>query len=948
MFVSKAIRAMLMSRVLAAGCTVLLLCGTILAAGIEGQERDYLREALASFTISEQELGFDKMWVRDDTFRLSIVTKLMDNPLEVPAFIAEEGNCCDAVNGGALSGLLLHQAALMDAPLPQGFDISFSEREQNVFYSAALPDEANSAVSIILSAFARALPHLNEAMAALSDKEIKSLLVNGPIIWCEDTLEADSLQGVLYAEAGLPFDTTELEVDSMLHSITKMDKKALFTASMIIQRGIEQAVEVLENVAFVEDTAILFEGDVDFGTIIVGGAGNNTYSDDYAIIIDFSGDDTYRGRCATGIGRLADPFGVVIDLAGNDLYASERVCNFGAGILGCGVLYDGGGNDVYRSGHNALGAGLFGTGIVIDREGRDLYEGGYFTQGASLVGSGILFDGSGDDVFRAFDWAQGFGSVFGYGLLISKGGDDIYSAGSRYAHAPLRPNDYRSFAQGFGMGFRPDAGGGIGFLYDTGGNDFYNAEVYAQATSYWYSLGMLLDRAGNDYYNACQYSQGAGIHLSIGILVDESGDDHYFSRFGPSQGEGHDLAIGFLIDRKGNDNYMVSGGQGVGLTNSCGIFIDSEGDDLYASSERLGQGSANRARGFGGFGGFFDMGGRDTYPKSRMGEDESVWSCGIYGIGYDVESAERPEEPAFPQRDTLDAGLSVERVFEVASLWEVGDNRERVRHARERLIDMGRSAMLYIVEQKMDTKSSLELRSMEEVARAHPDSSEAFLLELLQDESRKKRANAVWLLGKIASKKSVAHLITMLDEQRNFLLRHTIINALGEIEERQATDAIIPFLTDERERVRITAARALGSLEDPDAIVPLLHALEDHFFTVRVAGENSIVAIGDPAVEPLLKMVKNTRHSRSLFHGIAALGRIAAKQDVVMQRNERLRIKGALIPYLSHEQRSIRAQAVMALSLFGEEDINALLLSKQAYETDPFVIGYYRRYLKDR
>ena len=89
---------------------------------------------------------------------------------------------------------------------------------------------------------------------------------------------------------------------------------------------------------------------------------------------------------------------------------------------------------------------------------------------------------------------------------------------------------------------------------------------------------------------------------------------------------------------------MVSGGQGVGLTNSCGIFIDSEGNDIYAVSERLGQGSANTARGFGGFGAFIDIGGKDTYPKARSGKDETVWVDGTFGIGMDIESGEKPEK----------------------------------------------------------------------------------------------------------------------------------------------------------------------------------------------------------------------------------------------------------------------------------------------------------------
>ncbi|MCK4576748.1 HEAT repeat domain-containing protein, partial [candidate division WOR-3 bacterium] len=533
-----------------------------------------------------------------------------------------------------------------------------------------------------------------------------------------------------------------------------------------------------------------------------------------------------------------------------------------------------------------------------------------------------------------------------YGLLLSKGGDDIYAAGSRYIHHPLRPHDYRSFSQGFGMGFRPDAGGGIGFLYDTKGNDFYNAEVYTQGTSYWYSLGMLLDREGNDYYNACQYSQGAGIHLSVGILLDEGGNDHYFSRYGPSQGEGHDLAVGILIDRKGDDSYVTSGGQGVALMNSCGIFIDCEGNDLYATTEKLGQGSVKPSRSSGGIGIFIDIGGRDTYPKLKAGEDESIWSDGEYGIGIDVESGIKPEKEEFAQRDTLEGGAPVDKVFVAASLWEVAENKNRVRNARERLKYMGMEAINYIIENKMETKSGLQLRAMEELVKAHPDSIEPFLIKLIKDESKRKRGNAIWLLGKIKSEESVNPLITALSEKRNWKLRNTIINALGQIKNPSATSVIIPYLNDKKERVRITSARALGSIEDVSSISVLIESLSDPFFTVRLACENSIVALGDSAVKLLLNTIDGTINKRIPFHIISALGRLAQEQDSIIQRNSRLEIKKTLLPYLDEEERCLRAQAVKALSLFHDSDIDKLLMEKKSYETDPFVIGIYRKYVE--
>lgn len=915
------------------------------AGAIGDREMGYLKQGLESYNLDFEELKFDRKWATDDTFRLQIVTKLMDNPLALPDFTAAQGDFCDSIDCYSLSSLLTHISYLVDAPVA-------SEKQngrQIEFQAHRLDVTLNEIISIILSSFENAERSLKDSYRKLSDEEIQRLLVNAPIIWSDedDTLEADSLKGILYKEYNLPFDTTSLKSDSLLKYIKKIDRNALNTSSVIVQKGVEKAIGMLKNIDLKEIGApLLLDTTTVFGRIAIGGRSDNYYDGDYGLIIDIGGNDRYSGRFASGIGILSHPFAVVIDLSGNDLYSSDKICNAGSGLFGTGILVDIEGNDVYRCYHNSLGAGLFGAGVIIDNNGNDLYEGGYFSEGAGFVGMGILYDGEGDDFFRGFDWTQGFGSIFGYGLLVSKKGNDIYAAGARYIHHPLLPHDYRSFAQGFGMGFRPDAGGGIGFLYDTGGNDFYNAEVFAQGVSYWYSLGMLLDRNGNDYYNACQYAQGAGIHLSAGMLLDEGGNDHYFSRFGPSQGEGHDLAVGILIDRKGNDSYVVSGGQGVGLTNSVGIFLDCEGNDLYGSSEKLGQGSANRVRGFGGYGAFVDIGGRDTYPKSRDGGDESVWSDGDYGIGMDVESGKEPQEEGFPQKALLKEDAPVDEVFRVASLWEVAENKERVRNARERLKELGMEALEYVIENKMETKSGLESRAIKELAEAYPDSIEAPLLNLLRDESRLKRGNAIWLLGKIKSKNSVDSLIIALQSKENRRLRNTIIGVLGEIRDKKATKVIIPYLKDEKERVRITSAGALGRLKDKESIEPLLTSLKDPFFTVRLASENAIVAIGDSALESLLGTIDGVSDKKTIFHTISAIGKIAQKQDSVTERSTRLEIKRLLIPYLDSNEQCLRAQAVKALSLLNDKDVNDLLVGKKNYETDPFVIGVYRKYLR--
>ena len=96
-----------------------LVCNTCFLVGdvLGEKELGYLKEGLGSYNLTLDELKFDRKWVTDDTFRLKVVTRLMDSPLEVPDFIEQEGNFCDSVDQFSLSELLFHTSFLIDAPI---------------------------------------------------------------------------------------------------------------------------------------------------------------------------------------------------------------------------------------------------------------------------------------------------------------------------------------------------------------------------------------------------------------------------------------------------------------------------------------------------------------------------------------------------------------------------------------------------------------------------------------------------------------------------------------------------------------------------------------------------------------------------------------------------------------------------------------------------------------
>jgi hypothetical protein len=165
---------------------------------------------------------------------------------------------------------------------------------------------------------------------------------------------------------------------------------------------LKQVVEALE--AKKPREAVLYEKQTDWGRIVFAGSVENRHEiTDQAVIVDLGGNDTYV------LGGDAEPPVLIIDFSGDDTYRAERDLGFACGRLGASVLVDVEGNDTYETAGYALGFGLFGVGILADYAGDDTYtsEGG-FVQGASAFGVGLLVEGGGRDTYKAHVYAQGF------------------------------------------------------------------------------------------------------------------------------------------------------------------------------------------------------------------------------------------------------------------------------------------------------------------------------------------------------------------------------------------------------------------------------------------------------------------------------------------------------------------------------------------------------------
>lgn len=478
-----------------------------------------------------------------------------------------------------------------------------------------------------------------------------------------------------------------------------MDYTIYAQAAINLAHALDQANAVLSGGTITGTFS--FDQDTPIGRIVInsgGGADTYTQTEDavdpsgyYLLICDVDGDDIYN--CNAGAnGNMFNPVSINLDLAGADNYnnlddyedggglGDDTHSQQGAGRWGIGFLVDYAGNDTYTTSQAGQGFGVVGWGVLYDKTGTDTYLGVNHIQGSALCGVGILFDGGGTDNYHASGQAQGYGDIWGIGLLSDKGTEaDAYFA---EWDAAVVPTDVRAYCQGaaagFG-GFNADPitlpvnwDGGIGTLVDSGGDDTYTSFARSQGFGVNWGTGICDDRAGNDTYETDAIGQGCALTFGAGIMMDRAGNDKYNTGYETrgfpleihTLGSGFNYSVGWFLDGGGDDEYVEqSFGLGTGALNGWGYFCDmGNGVDSYSiplnaddNEKTLGRGymdpNSEVADGDGReaqttFGLFIDCGGTDTYdakyatiPSGSIGNVSAGNAMGWYRFGYDNDVA---------------------------------------------------------------------------------------------------------------------------------------------------------------------------------------------------------------------------------------------------------------------------------------------------------------------
>jgi len=384
-----------------------------------------------------------------------------------------------------------------------------------------------------------------------------------------------------------PWTHKQLFDFSVIDVLAKTDFKKLSLASRLMIEQIQKFTEI--NITTIDSDFKKCLIETPWGKIGIFGTGDDIINDEYALLINFGGNDTYNTTVASSI-SLNKPIGILIDFKGDDNY----LCKEGylaRGVLGMGILFDLQGDDEYYSEGAGLASSLFGSSLLYDCSGNDKYLGhSDFSLGAAHFGVAVLCDQAGIDIYQSKDYSQAYGGTLGAGLLIDFEGNDYYGSIDQSDDLNKCLN---SFVQGASSGRWAEAtdgqslGGGVGFLLDFSGDDQYYANRFSQAASYYFSLGLLYDHSGDDQYNAVSHSQGYSAHFAISGFIEKTGNDIYNKNSDKEKisqiiGSGRDFSSGWLIDCEGDDEYHFGNrSAGIGDMNGIGVFWDEIGGDAY-------------------------------------------------------------------------------------------------------------------------------------------------------------------------------------------------------------------------------------------------------------------------------------------------------------------------------------------------------------------------------
>ena len=266
------------------------------------------------------------------------------------------------------------------------------------------------------------------------------------------------------------------------------------------------------------------------------------------------------------------------------------------------------------------------------------------------------------------------------------------------------------------------------------------------------------------------------------------------------------------------------------------------------------------------------------------------------------------------------------RDFETIPEWQEW-GKERRDWTRERMLEELAQSLIRRTRVLAQENDSLRKALLNQYAGNDPAVILPHLIKAISAEVQMLAVNKIRALKKLDDKQRkevVAALVQVLDD-RDSSVRAAVAEALGDLGDPAASDALIAQLNDPIVHVRVAAATSLGKIDGPKVVAPLCGLLSDPTEDVAVAAAHSLGALGDlNALAPLKKAVSEPEKRPKLYVAAAeALTRIKDPRVVPtlisLLGSPNTTVRNAVVDALGEHAAK---EAVLPLSKLASEDTN--------------------------
>jgi len=266
----------------------------------------------------------------------------------------------------------------------------------------------------------------------------------------------------------------------------------------------------------------------------------------------------------------------------------------------------------------------------------------------------------------------------------------------------------------------------------------------------------------------------------------------------------------------------------------------------------------------------------------------------------------------------------VDDLFLKASSGEIR-YQDLVQPSKDELIEMGIDAVPRLVA-KLSSEDARERHTLVDIFRGIGAPAVPALIEALNTDNLYTLRNALRCLGEIGERDATESLLRYFTNEHHSV-RSAAVTAVGRCHDSSAVDPCVSLLSDSIESVRKSAAVALGRIEDASATEPLIRTLDDVHFSVRMSAARSLTSIGDPACRALLdKYDSLSMMSRSLAFEVWANSAYSQAAEILLSET-----------YSTDPH--VRGFAIVSLAAVSDEKARGRIEKLLETETDLFVLS---------